>query len=262
MSEQIKLSGVPETMLLTVYARAKESIGRGVIRDRKAEELIAELDHDFSLAEKDTAMRSGVIARTLVLDRLTASWLAEHPGAALVNIACGLDTRCCRVGGYAHWYNLDLPEVIALREKLLPEEGAVSQIAMSAMEDWGSRIREADAPALVIMEGLTMYLSEADVKRIFQVIAGRFRKATVFVETMNPMVVERFREKSVEGSHVAFTWGVKNGAALAKLLPDFRLTEEHSLTEGMAVFAPVYKALGKLAFVRNISNKIIVLERT
>lgn len=131
MSEQIKLSGVPETMLLTVYARAKESIGRGVIRDRKAEELIAELDHDFSLAEKDTAMRSGVIARTLVLDRLTASWLAEHPGAAL-----------------------------------------------------------------------------------------------------------------------------------AKLLPDFRLTEEHSLTEGMAVFAPVYKALGKLAFVRNISNKIIVLERT
>lgn len=70
MSEQIKLSGVPETMLLTVYARAKESIGRGVIRDRKAEELIAELDHDFSLAEKDTAMRSGVIARTLVLDRL------------------------------------------------------------------------------------------------------------------------------------------------------------------------------------------------
>ena len=180
----------------------------------------------------------------------------------VVNIACGLDTRCCRVGGYAHWYNLDLPEVIALREKLLPEEGAVSQVAMSAMEDWGSRIREADAPALVIMEGLTMYLSEADVKRIFQVIAGRFRKATVFVETMNPMVVERFREKSVEGSHVAFTWGVKNGAALAKLLPDFRLTEEHSLTEGMAVFAPVYKALGKLAFVRNISNKIIVLERT
>ena len=133
---------------------------------------------------------------------------------------------------------------------------------MSAMEDWGSRIREQDAPALVIMEGLTMYLSEADVKRIFRVIAGRFRKTTVFVETMNPMVVKRFREKSVEGSHAAFTWGVKNGAALAGLLPDFRLIEEHSLTEGMAVFAPVYRVLGKLAFVRNISNKIIVLERT
>lgn len=36
--ETITLSGVPETMLQTVYARAKESSGRGAIRDRKAEE--------------------------------------------------------------------------------------------------------------------------------------------------------------------------------------------------------------------------------
>lgn len=68
MPEKITLSGVPETMLQTLYARARESQGRGVIRDKKAEELIARLDYDFTLAEKDTAMRSGVIARTLVLD--------------------------------------------------------------------------------------------------------------------------------------------------------------------------------------------------
>ena len=71
MNEKITLSGVPETMLQTVYARARESRGRGVIRDTKAEELVEKLDYDFSLAEKDTAMRSGVIARTIVLDRLT-----------------------------------------------------------------------------------------------------------------------------------------------------------------------------------------------
>lgn len=116
--------------------------------------------------------------------------------------------------------------------------------------------------ALVIIEGLTMYLSEADVKRIFDVIAGRFPKATVFVETMNPMVVKRFKEKSTEGSHAKFTWGVKNGAALAALLPDFRLVEEHGLTEGMAVFVPIYKVLDKLTVARNISNKIIVMEKT
>ena len=75
------------------------------------------------------------------------------------------------------------------------------------------------------------------------------------------MVVKRFREKSIEGSHAKFTWGVKNGEALAALLPGFRFVEEHSLTEGMAVFAPVYKLLDKLPAVRNISNKIIVLEK-
>ena len=92
-------------------------------------------------------------------------------------------------------------------------------------------------------------------------IAGRCPKATVFVETMNPMVVKRFKEKSIEGSHAKFTWGVKNGVTLAALLPDFRLAAEHGLTEGMAVFVPIYKVLDKLAVVRNISNKIIVMEK-
>ena len=97
MREKIKLSGVPETMLQTIYARAKESRGRGAIHDAKAEEIIEKLDYDFSLADKDTAMRSGVIARTIVLDRMTKEWLASHPGAVVVNIACGLDTRCYRM---------------------------------------------------------------------------------------------------------------------------------------------------------------------
>ena len=259
MKETVTLSGVPETMLQTVYARAKESTGRGAIHDAKSVELIKKLDYDFSLADKDTAMHSGVIARTIVLDRMVGAYLTAHPGAVVVNIACGLDTRCYRVQGYAHWYNLDLPETIAVREKLLPESGAISQIAMSAMEDWGNKIAEQDAPVLVIIEGLTMYLSEVDIKRIFAVIAARFAEAVVFVETMNPMVVKHTKEKSIEGSHAKFSWGVKNGAALAALLPGYRFAEEHCLTEGMAEFVPVYKVLGKIGFVRNISNRIVVL---
>ena len=206
-------------------------------------------------------MHSGVIARTIVLDKLVKTYLVGHPGAVVVNIACGLDTRCYRMKGYSHWYNLDLPESIAVREKLLPESGNISQIAMSAMDDWGGEIKETSTSVLVIIEGLTMYLSEADVKRIFGVIAARFDHVKVLVETMNPMVVRRFKEKSIEGSKARFTWGVKNGAALAALLPDFRYVEEHSLCEGMAAFMPVYKLLGKIPAVSNISNRIVVLEK-
>ena len=261
MKEKIKLSGVPETMLQTIYARAKESGGRGTIHDTKAEEIVGKLDYDFTLAEKDTAMHSGVIARTIVLDRLTKAWLGAHPGAVVVNIACGLDTRCYRMSGYAHWYNLDLPETMAVREKLLPESGTISQIAMSAMEDWGSKISEQNVPVLIVIEGLTMYLNAKDVQQIFKVISSRFSQATIFVETMNPAMVRHFKEKSIDASNAKFTWGIKNGKALAELLPGFRFMEEHSLTEGMAVFAPIYKLLDKLPTVRNISNKIIVLEK-
>lgn len=259
MGERIALSGVPETMLQTVYARARETQTRGAIRDDKAVELVNRLDYDFSRAEADKAMRSGVIARTIVLDRLVNAYLKRNPGAAVVNLACGLDTRCDRVGGYSRWYNLDLPEVIRVRNRLLPESGKICTIAASAMDDWGGAV--AENRALILIEGLTMYLSEADVKRIFSIIAGRFESATVMVETMNPAVAKRFREKSIHASGAKFTWGVSNGSALAERLNGFRLVEEHCLTEGMAVFAPVYRLIDKIPFARNISNRIVVLEK-
>ena len=71
-----------------------------------------------------------------------------------------------------------------------------------------------------------MYLSESDVKRIFEVISARFENATVFVETMNPMVVKSFKEKSIEGSGAKFSWGVKNGKALEKLESFVKATQE------------------------------------
>ena len=79
MKEKIRLSGVPETMLQTVYAGAEESRGRGAIHDAKAEGITERLDYDFSLADKDAAMHSGVIARTIVLDRLTEGMAAFSP---------------------------------------------------------------------------------------------------------------------------------------------------------------------------------------
>ena len=261
MNEKPKLSGVPETMLQTVYARAKETKTKGAIKDTKAVEIIDRIDYDFSLADKDSAMHSGVVARTIVLDKLAKKYLAKNKDAVVVNIACGLDTRCYRMNGYTHWYNLDLPETIAVREKLLSETGEISQIAMSAMDDWGGEITEHDKPAIVIIEGLTMYLSEKDVKQIFDIINKRFEHVTVLVETMNPAMVKHMKEKSIEGSKVKFTWGVKDGKELAKLLPSFRHIEDHSLAEGMAEFIPIFKLLKKIKPVSNISNKIVVMEK-
>ena len=101
MKEKVSVTGVPETMIQTLYARAKESEkDNPMIRDDMAAEIVSKLDYDFSAADHDAAMHSGVIARTIVLDRLTQDYLQQHPGAAVVNIACGLDTRCYRMEGY------------------------------------------------------------------------------------------------------------------------------------------------------------------
>ena len=71
---KITLSGMSEPMLQPLYARAKESQTHGAIHDDTAVRLVQQLDYNFDLASKDAAMHNGVIARTLVLDKLVSTW--------------------------------------------------------------------------------------------------------------------------------------------------------------------------------------------
>ena len=67
MKEKVNVTGVPETMVQTLYARAKETRKKNAkINDEIAVELVKKLDYDFSKADKDNAMTYGVIARTTV----------------------------------------------------------------------------------------------------------------------------------------------------------------------------------------------------
>ena len=261
MKEKVNVTGVPETMVQTLYARAKETRKKNAkINDEIAVELVKKLDYDFSKADKDNAMTYGVIARTIVLDRMVRKYLEKHENTVVVNIACGLDTRCYRMKGkYLRWYNVDLPETMKIRSQFLTETDPVYQIAKSAMDD--SYIDDIDYHGkniLVIIEGLTMYLYEKDIRKMFSIIDKSFQKVTVMVETMSPFVVKHMKEKSIEGSNAKFTWGVKNRKELQRIIPAFSVRQEVSLVEGMKELMPVYCVIGKIPAVRNISNKIIV----
>ena len=233
------------------------------IHDDMAVEMVSRLDYDFSKADQDKAMSYGVIARTIVLDEMVEKYLSGHPNTIVVNIASGLDTRCYRMQGkYVRWYNVDLPETMKIREKFITENGSISQIAKSAMDaSYIDDIEYGGENVLVIIEGLSMYLSEADVLQMMSIIEKTFRKVTVMIETMSPFVVKHIKEKSIEGSHAKFTWGVKNGKKLQRLVPAFTYKGEVSLVEGMKKMFPIYCVLGKIPAIQNFSNKIIVLER-
>ena len=179
MKEKVNVTGVPETMVQTLYARAKETKKKNAkINDEIAVELVKKLDYDFSKADKDNAMTYGVIARTIVLDRMVKQYLEKNANTVVINIACGLDTRCYRMKGkYLHWYNVDLPETMKIRRQFLPETGPIYQIAKSAMDD--SYIDDIDyhgENVLVIIEGLTMYLCEKDIRKMFSIIEKSFQK--------------------------------------------------------------------------------------
>ena len=264
MKEKVNVTGVPETMVQTLYARAKETKKQNAkIKDEIAVELVEKLDYDFSKADKDKAMNCGVIARTIVLDRMVRKYLEKHENTVVINIACGLDTRCYRMKEkYLRWYNIDLPETMKIRSRFLTETGPVYQITKSAMDE--SYIDDIDYHSgniLVIIEGLTMYLCEKDIRKMFSIIEKSFQKITVMVETMSPFVVKHMKEKSIEGSNAKFTWGVKNGMELQRIVPEFSVQQEVSLVEGMKELMPIYHVLAKIPIVQNISNKIIVMEK-
>lgn len=254
---KINVKGVPETMIQTLYARAKETSKENPkIKDEMAVSIVKQLDYDFSNADQDRTMSLGVIARTIVLDKMVEEYLNTHKDTIVINIACGLDTRCYRMKGkYVRWYNLDLPETINIRKQFLKETGEMKKSFMD--ESYRDNIQYHGENILVIIEGLTMYLSENDIKKMFSIID--FKNSTVMVEVMVPFVVKHIKEKSIEGSHAKFTWGIKNGKELEKLLPTFSFLTEVSLVEGMKKLMPIYHVLGKIPFVYNISNKIVVL---
>lgn len=258
------LNGVTETMLQSFYARAQYSLKKDhKIYDAKAVEIVQKLDYDFTLADRDAVMGTGVIARTILLDRLVQAFVQKNPSGTVVNIACGLDTRFYRMdNGTIRWYNLDLPETIAVRRSLFDEEGRVSMIAKSAMDEtWPDEIEQKNGPTLFILEGLVMYLSEKDVRQILSIIDRNFPRAEVIMEVMSPWIVKHMKEKSIEATAAKFTWGLRSGRELAAIAPSFAWRGDVSLVEGMKVLYPVYHLFGWIPAVRNISNKLVILEK-
>ena len=205
----------------------------------------------------------GGVARTIVLDRMAADFVKEHPDATVINIACGMDTRFYRVdNGKIRWYNIDLPVTMEVRKKYIKENERVTNIAASAMdESWTERIQSVAGPVLVIVEGLSMYLAETDVKQILSIIDRHFPQVTVFMEILNPKFVKKNVEKSIQQSGAVFTWGARSGEELPKLCQAFRWQGDRSLVEGMVEIAPIYKIIGKTGAIRNLSNKIVVLTK-
>ena len=261
--ERIDISGVPETMIQTLYARAKESRkSNHRIYDGKAIEVVEKLDYDFAAADRDFAMSAGVIARTILLDGMVKEYVGKHPNALVINIACGMDTRYYRVdNGQIQWVNIDLPETIAVRRRFLQETGRVSMVACSAMDEaWTEQVQSGRRDVLVIVEGLTMYLTEGDVGKILGIVAGHYPGATIFMEIMNPKFVGRDIEKSIKNSNAGFTWGAKSGEELCGLAQGIAWLGDRSLAETMPEIMGVYRVIGKIPAIRNLSNKISVLE--
>ena len=256
--EQVTLSGVNETLLVPLYARALESRKENALfRDETAMQIVGSLDYDFTKIAKSKMNMWGCAARTLLFDEQTKKHLELHPDCSVINLACGLDDRFRRVdNGRIQWYNIDLPAVMELRKKLIPQNDRVTELACSAFDrDWMDQVEDRDH-ALILAEGFLMYVTEQQVKDLLEGISRHFRNSLLLLELMSRWMADHQNLHSIHKTNqVTFRWGVESGKELCDLCPAYQLIEEQNFTETMRQFAPV--RLGLLAPVLRRMNNLL-----
>ncbi|MGZ4932533.1 MAG: class I SAM-dependent methyltransferase, partial [Halobacteriota archaeon] len=176
---KVQLSGVSETLLGPLWARAKLSREhRSLFYDAKAIELVQNIDYDFStydLISFEDYLPLLFGARAKQFDDKAKAYITERPYASIVNIGAGLDATFYRVdNGLIRWYDLDLPAVIDIRKQLLPEPDRVTYIAQSLFDPRWCKDVNAEGGVFMIAGGLFRYFEETQVRQFFSMLADNF----------------------------------------------------------------------------------------
>ena len=198
MKTHIEKNTVQETLVIPLYGRklCTEQFPN-LFRDDKAVELIERVDYDFSTLEKRSksmAYRFGaleVAMRETDLMIEAKDYLAAHPFVALVNLGCGLDQTAENCGnGTCKIYNLDLPDVIAVRNALLPESERVRNIAADVNDlSWFDKI-DANNGICFLAAGVFYYFKTGQIRRLLNAMAKRFPGGRLVFDTANRRAVK------------------------------------------------------------------------
>jgi O-methyltransferase involved in polyketide biosynthesis len=212
---KVRLSGIPQTMLLCLWGRAQVSKEySSLFYDAKAVELVEKIDYDEvdndNLAA-DEPLQDLVLSFLRILtklpefglitlrarqfDEMAKAYIAEHPRASVVNLGAGLDTTFYRVdNGLIHWYDLDLPEVIYVRRQLLPEPDRVTYIAKSIFDpSWCKHINTEEG-VFMIAGGVFHWFDQPQVKQFLSTLADNFPGAEIAFNVSRPEHLGRWTE--------------------------------------------------------------------
>jgi len=201
---KIDLDAVEKTLLIPLWSRAKLSREHApLLNDTKAIEIVEKIDLDFSTL--DTALRfEGALlnaVRSKQFDDKIQAYIAEHPRASVVNIGAGLDTTFYRVdNGTIHWYDLDLPDVIAIRRQLLPEPDRTTYIAKSLLDpSWCKDVKHTEDGVFTIAGGVLIWFDEPQVKQFFSLLADNFPSGEIVFDAI-PELSALLSKWSLRGS--------------------------------------------------------------
>lgn len=191
------LSEIASTLLIPLYLRAHESQRPDpLLKDDRAVEIIRKMNLDATfLAQSQVAeeVQVSILLRNRQFDRYTQNFLTRYPNAIVVQLGCGLDTRFERVdNSQMEWYDLDLPEVIALHQELICGEPVrYHLLACSALDPaWMDAVCiHKSRPFLILAEGVFMFFEENQIKWLVLALKDGFPGAELVFYAFSPFYI-------------------------------------------------------------------------
>lgn len=272
--EKLLLSDVANTGLMAACCRAKDSRSADpILRDPAIEDVVARLvpvlQASPSALHRRLArgrFRSQLVVyfalRARKYDLLARDFLARHPDATVVNLGCGLDTRFARLDdGRMHLYDLDLPEMIALKHELLRETDRYHMIGRSVLDqEWrGLVAQERPGRFLFLAEGLFMYLPAEGVRALVADLADRFPGSEVVFETVHStwlkpylkwMIGLKMQRELGLGRGTEYRFGIGDAHEPEGWSPGIRFLEEWSYMDDDDPRLGMMRLMGRWPLIR------------
>ena len=273
MKYPIEKNTVQETLVIPLYGRKMCSqLYPQIYRDETAIRLIDQVDYDFSAleAKAGSAMhRFGfleVAMRQSDLAWEVRDYLKTHPNAAVVNLGCGLDDtgRACD-NGTCKIYNLDFPDVIAVRDALLPAGQRETNIGCDLNDaSWFPRI-DASGGAVFFAAGVFYYFLTEQIRTLICAMAAAFPGGRLVFDAANRLAVKLMlktwiRQAKVQnvGAYFAVTdapaelsaWSEKLKVSSRSYMLGYRKLDDPSVSRFFRFLAKVGDGMMKMQIVR------------
>lgn len=268
------LSGVPETMLYTLYNRVYEAKrNNSIIHDPEAIRIFESIDFDF-VDHFGSQPRGGMASRAVMFDKIVTEWLKTNPSGCIVSLGEGLETQQYRVdNGKVRWLSVDLPEAIAFRERFIKPTKRFRHLSQSAFDFSWMVQADPSQGIFITAQGLLMYFKENQVRELISEIFKRFPKAYLLFD----FVSESFVRKTQKGLQITnryrlppMNWGIGHdeiASLLRSWLPEIisiQITHYDIFTRGLPHLildlflrriSPIGNQLPGIAYLHGFQNR-------
>lgn len=228
----INLQNVSQTLLMPLLGRALFSQEPySPLHDKQAVELANSINYDFEkLYKKVKKSTLFWMARPYHFDTAIKLYLEKNPRGIVVNLGAGLETAFHRVdNGDLTWIDLDLPEVISLREKLLPLTDRNHNIAKSILDyTWMDDIEKLGKEFFFLAGGFFMYFTESQVKSIFIEMAKRFSRSELIFDSLSSKKIYHSNKmlRNAKMTNALLQWGLDNPNTLESWSPHIKIMSQ------------------------------------